>query len=122
MAHPNIFLPLLGNALEGVLWSDWKCWDYDGGASVEVVEGRYESSACGVESVDASARRRVGADGGRRPPCLRKDSSWTLDVLEDRLPTPQPGLDLLRGSSTTTIDGAAETTAGPTVATPTLLA
>ena len=81
-------LPLLGDALEGVLSSTMTCWQYDGGAVAAVVAGAAHVSA-----------RHGGYDGGRRPSYLKKDSSWTLDALEDWTGSPHQKLDSSYASS-----------------------
>ena len=90
---------------------------------MESLESRSESSACGYGSAEASVQRVVVDGGRRRPLRLRKDSLWTSDVLGDRaaaLLTPCPDLSLLLGLSST--DGTVKMTAGPPIATSTLLA
>jgi hypothetical protein len=123
-------LPLLG-ALEGVLSSTMTCWQYDGGAVAVVVAGDY-SSACRAGSAHVSARHG-GDDGGRRPSYLRKDSSWTLDALEDWTGSPYQKSDLSFTSSSgeglgNDVGGSAspygtgKTTADPSIARPSLFA
>ena len=91
-------LPLLGDALEGVLTSTMTCCQYDGGAVAAVVAGDYSSSTCRAGSAHVSARHG-GDDGGRRPSYLKKDSSWTLDALEDWTGSPHQKLDSSYASS-----------------------
>ncbi len=55
--------------------------------AVEDPGSKSQSSACRGGSTSASPR--LGGGGGRRQPSfLRKDSSWTLDALEDRTGSP----------------------------------
>lgn len=91
-------IPLLGDALEGVLTSTMTCWQYDGGAVAAVVAGDYSSSTCRAGSAHVSARHG-GDDGGRRPSYLKKDSSWTLDALEDWTGSPHQKIDSSYASS-----------------------
>jgi hypothetical protein len=144
-------LPLLYDALDGVLSSDCKCWNYDGGAIAEATaaaeeakghESGFESPGCLAGSADACARLGGGYGGSRRPSYLRKDSSWTLDALDDRTdwsPSRQKVLDSRDdtagpqedslgivsdnndGGGTSSPDRTGKTTVDPSVATTTLV-
>ena len=71
--------------MDGMLWTP--CWRYDD-AIVAKAGGGVGSA---VESPASDAGRpMLGGDGGggsgrarKRPSCLTKDSSWTLDPLEE---------------------------------------
>jgi hypothetical protein len=128
-------MTLLGYALESVITLNCKCWHYEGWAVAEAVEDPeswFKSSASRAGSTRASAR--LGGGGGERQPSfLRKDSSWTLDALEDRTGSPSQKVDSSDdmadgewsgndGVGTSSPDCTGETTADPSVATPTLVA
>ena len=118
-------MTLLNYALESVLTLNCKCWEYVA-----------ESSACRAGSTRASARLGGGGGGGggeRQPSFLKKDSSWTLDALEDRTGSPSQMVDSSDdmaegewsgsdGVGTPSPDITGKTTANPSVATPTLVA
>ena len=120
-------MTLLNYALESVLTLNCKCWEYDGWSVAE-------SSACRAGSTRASARLGGGGGGGERQPSfLKKDSSWTLDALEDRTGSPSQMVDSSDdmaegewsgndGVGTSSPDITGKTTADPPVATPTLVA
>ena len=114
-------MTLLNYALESVLTLNCKCWEYVA-----------ESSACRAGSTRASARLGGGGGGGggeRQPSFLKKDSSWTLDALEDRTGSPSQMVDssddMAEGEwsgNDGSPDITGKTTANPSVATPTLVA
>ena len=99
-----------------------------------VAAGDYssESSACRAGPAHVCARHG-GDDGGRGSSCLRKDSSWTLDAIEDWTgsPTRSSTRLTLRSSGegsgndvvgTSSPYGRVKTTADPSIATPSLIA
>ena len=77
--------PVVGDALDGIISSSWKCWEIDvaSGVAIGRKSGPSSSSAAAAAAV---ATGRTEPSGGARTmtPLIRplmKDSSWTVDQL-----------------------------------------
>ena len=72
--HP---LAVVGDALDGMLSSNWKCWDADD------LKSETPRQACGRAESAGARRTSLGGGGGEEPTLtkIRKDSSWAFDQL-----------------------------------------
>jgi hypothetical protein len=74
--HP---LAVVGDALDGMLSSNWKCWDTDDMKS----EPPQQQAGGRTESAGARMMISLGGGSGEEPtmPKIKKDSSWAFDQL-----------------------------------------